>query len=271
MKLGISSYTYSWSVGVRGYPLPPEPLTAPNLLDRAARMGVHVVQIADNLPLHRLSESELDSLKKRAEGLGINIEVGTSGIAHEHLRTYLQLAKHFKSPVLRLVMDTAYHRPPVDEVVDTLKAIVPEFEQADVCLAIENHDRFASNILNGILERVGSTHAGICLDTANSFGALEGPEVVLQTLAPWVVNLHVKDFIIYRASHRLGFTIEGHPAGKGRLDIPWLLNELRSNNRDPNAILEQWTPPAEKLEDTIARECKWAEESVLYLRKLIPD
>ena len=49
-------------------------------------------------------------------------------------------------------------------------------------LAIENHDRFNSTTLVEILERIDSDRVGICLDTVNSFGALEGPEVVLENL-----------------------------------------------------------------------------------------
>jgi len=92
-----------------------------------------------------------------------------------------------------------------------------------------------------------------------------------ENTCPWVVNLHVKDFVVYRASHRLGFTIEGCPAGQGMLDIPWLLRELRSHDRDLNAILEQWTPPERELEGTIAEGRKWAADSVEYLHQLIPD
>jgi hypothetical protein len=51
--------------------------------------------------------------------------------------------------------------------------------------------------------------------------------------------------------------------------VPWLLEEL--GNRDPNAILELWTPPEETLSATIAKEDAWAVASIEYLRKLIPD
>jgi len=114
-------------------------------------------------------------------------------------------------------------------------------------------------------------HVGICLDTVNSFGALEGPETVVETLGPWTVNLHVKDFAIERVSHAMGFVVEGKPAGRGRLNVPWLLEKLRALGRDPNAILELWTPPGATLEETIAREAEWAEDSIKYLRSLIPD
>jgi len=270
MKLGISSYTYTWAIGIPDH-LPSLPMTAVELVDRAASLGVRVVQVADNLPLDRLSLRELQSLADHAAELGIDIEVGTRGIEHDHLQTYLRLAERYHSPILRVVVDTIDQHPSEDQVVSTIKAIVPELESVDISLAIENHDRFKARTLARIIERIGSQHVGICLDTANSLGALEGPEVVVATLGPWVVNLHVKDIRIQRPSHMMGFAIEGRPAGQGQLNIPWLLHELRTLGKSPNAILELWTPPELSLSDTIAKEEEWASSSVTYLRQLIPN
>jgi sugar phosphate isomerase/epimerase len=270
MRLGVSSYTYSWAIGVPGHP-PQRPMTVVDLLNAAAGLGVRVVQVADNLPLDQLSSAELDDFENRASALDVSVEVGMRGISHDHLHTYLRLAQRFGSPILRVVIDTADHHPPEDEVVDTIKGIMPEFERAGVCLAIENHDRFTAGAFARMLERVGSDCVGICLDTVNSFGVLEGPGVVVDVLGPWTVNLHVKDFAIFRASHLMGFTVEGRPAGQGRLDVPWLIGRLRELGRDPNAILELWTPPEDTLSATIAKERAWAENSVEYLRDLIPD
>ncbi len=91
------------------------------------------------------------------------------------------------------------------------------FEQAGVALAIENHDRFGVAMLVEILQRRNSPATGICLDIVNSFGALEGPKVVVEASAPWTLNLHVKDFVVRRVSHSMGFTVEGRPAGQGQL------------------------------------------------------
>ncbi len=270
MRLGISSYTYTWAIGVPGRP-PARPRGAIELLDKAAQLGVRVVQMADNLPLDRLPSVELDALERQAATRGLCIEVGTRGIELDHLRAYLRLAERFHSPILRVVVDTATHQPGEDEVVERVRALAPELERAGVCLAIENHDRFPVRALARIMERVDSRHVGICLDTVNSFGALEGPEVVVETLGPWTVNLHVKDFVIFRASHMMGFAVEGRPAGQGRLNIPWLIDQLRAMGRDPNAILELWTPPEGHLSDTIAKEEEWAAASVEYLRRHIPD
>ena len=161
MKLGISSYTFTWAIGVPGHP-PAHPMSAFGLLDKAQDLGVGVVQIADNLPLHALSSEEIAALAARADAAGVAIEVGTRGIAPDHLRTYLHLALRLGSPILRVVMDTAAQHPTPDEVVATVKAFVPALEAAGVTLAIENHDRFASAKLVEILRRIDGANVGVC-------------------------------------------------------------------------------------------------------------
>jgi sugar phosphate isomerase/epimerase len=268
MQLGISSFAFAWAVGVPSHP-PAHPMTVHDLLARAVELGVSLVQYGDNAPLDRLPEVELQSLAGRAREIGVKIEVGTRGIGEDNLRRYLDLAEQFRSPILRVVVDTAQHHPNADEIVARLRAILPRFASAGVVLAIENHDRFRATALATMLERIDNSHIGICLDTVNSFGALEGPDVVLDALGAWVVNLHVKEFVVRRANHNMGFVVEGAPAGQGMLDVPWLLGRLRELGRDPNAILEQWTPPEPDLAATIAKEDAWAVASIAYLRQLI--
>jgi sugar phosphate isomerase/epimerase len=264
-KLGISSYTYTWAVGVPGYP-PERPLDAVGLLRKAVALGVGLVQFADNLPLHRLLPAELVRLAQAARDLDVAIEVGTRGIAPGHLFAYLDLAVRLGSPLVRVVVDTPKQQPAESEIVDTLRSLMPAYERAGVCMAIENHDRFRARALVRMIEQIDSPNVGICLDTVNSFGALEGPEVVLAALGPHVVTLHVKDFTIARPDHKMGFVVEGCPAGQGRLDVPWLLETLRGLGRRPNMILELWTPLQDTLRETILLEDRWARESIAYLR-----
>ncbi|NLF78901.1 MAG: sugar phosphate isomerase/epimerase [Chloroflexi bacterium] len=270
MKLGIGSYAYYWGTGVPGYP-PATPLTAHDLIDKAADLGVRLVQIDDNLPLHTLPSREVTALASHARDKAIELEIGTRGIQPDLLREYLRLASSVGSPLVRTVLDTGSHHVDPDEVVSALKAIIPEYERAGVSLTVENHDRVAARTLAQIIERVGSDCVGVCLDTVNSFGALEGPEVVVEALAPLCKNLHVKDFRIRRVDHVMGFVLEGTPAGQGMLDIPWLLASVSQYQHDPSVILELWTPPESDLEATIAREDRWARESIAYLRQHISD
>lgn len=268
MKLGIGSYAYAWSIGVSGYPQPSLPMDAVELVRRAAAYGVRLVQIADNLPLDALSEPALEGLLAEAVRLGVSIEVGTRGIQHDHLLRYLELARRCQSSILRVVVDSRDHHPEPTEVVKRLHTLLPAFESAGVRMAIENHDRIKVRQLVEILYALDSPAVGICLDTVNSFGALEDPARVIAELAPHVVNLHIKDFRVRRVDHNMGFVVEGTPAGQGMLHVPALLESLRG--RRFNAILELWPAPDANADATAAKEDAWVRESIPYLRQYIP-
>lgn len=270
MRLGIGSYAFAWGIGVPGHP-PAHPMTAFDLLETAARFDVRLVQLCDNLPLTQLSPAELDRFAARARELNIQVELGTLGLDHDNLRAYLQLSQRFGCPFVRVVVDSKGDEPTPEEIVERLRPLVAEFATAGVKLAIENHDRFRSRTLAWIVEQLGPANVGICLDTVNSFGALEGPEVVVQTLAAYTLCLHVKDFTIRRVSHRMGFILEGCPAGQGQLDVLWLLKQLANCSHSFNVILETWVSPSDSLEETIARERAWTETGKNYLRGLIAE
>lgn len=270
MKLGLSSYAYAWAIGVPGH-APARPMDACALLAEARRLGVRVLQVCDNLPLLRLAPGELSAFEHGAREAGIAVELGMRGLRHDEVVAHLALARRLGSPFLRVVADSRGDEPSAAEVVARLRALLPEARRCGVKLALENHDRFTAATLVSIVEQAGPADVGICLDTVNSFGALEGPEVVVGRLAPYTLNLHLKDFTIQRVPSMMGFTIAGAAAGEGRLDVPWLLAQLRTHGREVNAILESWPPFGPTLEATIALERAWAETGVRNMRRLIHD
>jgi sugar phosphate isomerase/epimerase len=269
MKLGVSSHTYAWAIGVPGYPSPRAPLDVFGLIQKAAQLNVPVVQIADNLPLHVLPDGTIGELKALANQHRLQLEVGTASIRRDHLLSYLEIAKTLGSPILRTLLDSNGHHPTVEDCIVSLRAVANDFENAGVTLAIENHDRFSARTLAAIIHAVASPGVGICLDTANSLGCGEDVRTVVADLAPFVVNLHIKDFKVSRLLHCKGFIVEGAPAGEGRLDVPWLLSTLSGRSELITAIVELWVSPDEDIERTIAREDCWATESVAYVRRCL--
>jgi sugar phosphate isomerase/epimerase len=268
MKLGISSYTYTWGVGVPGS-MPADPLSAFELIGRASLSGLSLVQFADNLPLEFWSAEHLFDLYSYAEKKNISIEMGGRGLTPEHTIQCLKTAIALHSPILRMVIDGTGFEPDLKSVISIIKELQPEFESYKIRLAIENHDRFKAREFEKIVQSIGSEWVGICLDSVNSMGAGEGFEEVSRILLPYTINLHIKDFTIRRVSHKMGIIIEGSPAGKGMLDIRATVESLKNLNRCRSAILELWTPPEKEIEDTIMKEEKWADESIDYLKKLI--
>ena len=52
------------------------------------------------------------------------------------------------------------------------------------------------------------------------------------------------------------------------LDIPWVLQKLKSFGRDCNAIVEMWPPAEATLAQSMALENEWAESGIRRLAAL---
>lgn len=266
MKLGLSSYTYGWAVGVPGHE-PASPMNEQDLLDRVGRHAVKLVQICDNLPLHRMSNERVTRFADRAADEGVQIEIGSRGLTAEHVAEMAAMARRVRAKLIRFVIDGPGFHPSPEQVLATLREVVPLLD--GLHLGIENHDRFSARTIRDLVEQAGSERIGICLDTANSIGAGEGLLTVVAELAPLTVNLHLKDFYIARLPHLMGFIVEGRPAGAGMLDVPWLLGQIAPFRRCETAVLEVWTPPEPEIERTLVKEESWATRSLEYLRPLL--
>lgn len=266
MKAGISSYTYTWAIGAPGKE-PENPMTIYHLIKKAAEFGVSVVQVADNLPLDKFTEAELQKIKKLSDDLKIQIEVGARGMTPENLEKYIRLAVFFTSPILRFVIDGPGFEPDLKEIHLIIKSALPKLVKTNVVLAIENHDRFLSNEFVEIIKKANSPFVATCLDSVNSMGAGEGLETVIEKLAPLTVNLHVKEFKVERVFHKMGFVVEGCPLGEGMLPLKEIIEKVSSKCQ--SAILEQWTPPEKTLEETVKKEAVWAEQSINYLKQIL--
>lgn len=256
MRLGLGSYACAWEIASGG-------MDVARFLQRAEQLGLNLVQIADNLPL--------GAWTREVRGrFAIDIELGARGIAADHLRRYIEACTQVEARLLRVVIDSAGDEPSVEDATERIAGLVPDLRAAGVTLAIENHDRFTAQQFVQMVSTLNAPQVGICLDTANSFGALEGPDVVFDALLPWTVNLHLKDFSVQRFPNMMGFTITGTPAGAGRLDCAYLIRRLYAIRRHASVILELWPPAADNPAASIAREQEWARQSIDYLRPLIP-
>ncbi len=265
MVLGLSSFTYGWGVGLEGF-RPPFPLDERGLLERAVQMELGCLQLGDNLPAHLLDRERMEYLRQTAMEKNIRLELGARGMTKAHLELYIALATYFQAPLLRFVIDEEGYTPGTDTILGILSDVKPVLERRRIVLGIENHDRLKSRELAGIIEAAGSDYIGICLDCANSIGAGEGLEQVAGFLAPYTVNLHIKDFTVTRLSHKMGFIVEGAPFGKGLLDLDFLMDKVDRYGKCESAILEQWVPPEAAPEDSVLKEEAWAVEGIGRLK-----
>ena len=183
MKLGMSSWSVPWSFGVRGYPQPARPIDAVALLDKAVEHHVRIVQIADNMPLHELTDMELDRLSKAAAGRGLVLEVGTRGLEREHLARYVAIADRLGARALRTVLAGSLLGPgELAGAEAAIRGLLGDLERHEVTLALENNEAFSAAQYSELMERIGHPLVGMCLDTANS---LRRPELLEPSSAAW--------------------------------------------------------------------------------------
>lgn len=208
MKFGISSYALTWSIGVPGYTPPINPLSLTDLLDLARENNMPLVQIADNIPLEKLSQVELKAIQRYADSLNIRLEIGTRGTDPELLLRYLHIAKMMGSNIVRTLITEA----DIGLAVDDIKSLLPEYAKSDVILAIENHGLHTTKQLANLFDELHHPNVGCCLDTVNSFGALESPEQVIHTLAPYTVKSPFEGFRYSACGSSDGVSSIGNPS-----------------------------------------------------------
>jgi sugar phosphate isomerase/epimerase len=264
MRLGIGSWSFPWAIGVPGYPQPAAPLDAVGLLEKAKSLGVDLVQICDNYPLHTRSADELDQISRTAQDLGISIEVGTRGVEPNHLLRYLEIAIRLHATSVRTIVDN-----PADPYREWIAQVLTDYTEAGVAIALETNEGLSVDAFAALVEALDSPYLGITLDTVNSLGREERTQDVVAKLARYAIIVHYKDYAIERVDHRMGFLVVGRPAGEGRVDAHWLLDSLTEAGRDPQVIVELWPPFLGSIEATIAQEERWVEKSVRYLRRLL--
>ena len=260
--IGLGTYAYFWQHSDRV----PEPLSLIGAFEDTRAQGVDLFQICDYAPLDGMSDAELRDAAAAATDLGLTIELGTKGIEPRHLARQLRIAEVFGAALLRSMVHGPGSRPSLPEADAWLRDGIRSFEAAGVTLALETYEQVATSDLLDLVESVGSDHLGICLDPANVVARLETPRTCVEQTAPYVRNVHVKDFAFARQDGWVGFTYSGAAMGAGLHDYPHLLRTVSPRERGINEIVEHWLPWQGDAETTIRTERAWTRTTLDHLR-----
>ncbi|XDA97122.1 TIM barrel protein [Sulfitobacter sp. LCG007] len=268
MRLGLGSYAFRWSIGT-GDQVPRRPMTPFDLLDIAAELELSVVQYADNMPLDRLTGSDLERLRAAAEQEGIALEIGTQSFDADAVARYLAIGQRLGSGLLRVALDAEDAKLAVPVLAEAFRPQLDTARAAGMRIAIENHFNYPSARMVDLLEAVDDPTLGVCLDVANSICAGEWPQETVRLLAPWSINLHLKDYVIIPDRHGVGFHIHGVPLGEGRAPVAWILDQLSHCPPDLSVILEHWLPLDGDPEAARARELPWLRRTVAAAKRFV--
>jgi len=267
-KLGISSWSFPWAVGISKGPRLKRRMDVLELMEKAKELGVGLVQIADNLPLEDLPWETLVKCKRFASETGIHIEVGTKGLEPDHLMKFLEIAHFMHSPILRTIPEIFSERIDLKEIEVNLRQVLPAFEKEGITIVLGNQEAYKAEELAHLMETIDHPNLKICLDLSNALGSLEGPEYVMEKLGPWCGNFHFKDVKVIRAQTLMGFSIEGRPSGEGQIPAKWALDQLREFGIDHTTIIELWPPWQGDISSTVKLEEQWVIQSIEFMKTL---
>ncbi|WP_214110499.1 sugar phosphate isomerase/epimerase family protein [Acrocarpospora catenulata] len=258
MTIGLSTYAFFW----QWHQSNPAPLDLAAMVDRTADLGAGLFQICDYPLIESFDGAALTALRRHAARRGVALELGTRGVTPAHLARYLDLAKALDVTLVRSMIPASER----DRAVDLLRESVPGYAQAGVTLALETYEQVPTPLLVDIVAAVGSPALGICLDPANCVAALEHPADTIRRAAPWVRNIHVKDFAFTRADGWVGFQLTGCPLGEGLLDYAYLMATVDPAGRGINQVIEHWLPWQGDSPGTCALENRWTAANLNTLR-----
>lgn len=265
--LGLGSYTFRWSAGHKGV-TPDQPMTHVAMLDVASEHGLGLIQFADNIPIERLDSAGLHDLNSKARSLGIAIELGTQAFKLEEMQRYIGFAEFLNAKILRVALDGPDAEIPVPQLAKSFLDLKSRAMNAGVRIAVENHFNYPATRLAQLMEEIDDPFVGVCLDVANSICAGEWPMETVRTLAPYTINLHLKDYDIVPDPYGVGFAIHGTPLGQGRTDCGAVLAALPKGQKI-NVILEHWLPKSDDLAKDCADEHVWLGKSLKFAREAL--
>ena len=192
---------------------------APQLIKYAAEQKVDVLLLSDLDVYDSLEADDLKKVAHQATEAGIELQAGTGSIcptsnsynqqkwgqAEDHARLLIRTAKALGTPVARCYLGSRRDRDGdggiyrhMDEMVNVLKAVKNEAEDAGVKIAIENHagDMQAWELVS-LIEEAGDTFVGATMDPGNSTWTIEDPMVTLETLGRHVVTTGIRDTAVW--------------------------------------------------------------------------
>jgi sugar phosphate isomerase/epimerase len=262
VTVGLSTYAFFWQWQTTA----DTPLNLTGMIDRTADWDVKRFQICDYPRIDAYDDAELEQLRRHAERRGVALELGTRGLRPDHLRRYLRLADRLGVRLVRSMFNTVDHKPTRAEAIELLNIVLPDFERAGVTLALETYEQVPVRSLVDTVAALDSPNLGICLDPANCVAALEHPKDTIDLTAPYVRNIHVKDFAFTRKDGWVGFTLAGCPLGEGLLDYDHMVEVVRPDERGIDQIIEHWLPWQGDSATTIRIENEWNLHNLQYLR-----
>lgn len=223
------------------------PRTALEFLDKAHSIGAGGVQAT----LASLEPDYLKRVRSRAEELGMYFEL-LLPLPPEDTTQFEQTvraAKEAGALCIRSVCLTG-RRYETFATLDQWKSFVadskaklaravPIVDKHRLPLGLENHKDWTAEEMPALLKSYSSEYLGANIDFGNNLSLLDDPMELIEALAPFVINTHIKDMGVEEYAD--GFLLSEVPLGQGILDLKRIVPLLQSKRPGLHFSLDMLT------------------------------
>ena len=225
------------------------------LLDYAAGLKLDAIQLSSLGDYESLEPAYLQQVKDHAARVGIAIDAGMGcicptsstyntkkdGDPAENILKGLRVAKAVGSSSMRCFLGSAAERPEIgrhiESTIKVFRAVRSRALDMGVKIALENHSGdLTARDVRTIIEESGKDAVGSCLDTGNPMWSAEHPLVTLETLAPYVLTTHFRDWTV--CEHPRGALLQWVALGDGCIDFKRFVSVFRTACPNANIHLE---------------------------------
>lgn len=241
-------------------------------MDKVLEYGLRGVHI-DSAHLPQGDQDYLDVLREEAEERALFLEYGIPGVEPSIVHAGIRICRSLGSRTVRASLGFSRYAPGINvnmalsTAEDQLRSCVRSLEDADVRLALHTEGALRSQELVTLVETIGSTHVGICLDVGSSLCVLEDPIDAAERMVPFALTAQIRDYRI--TPSRCGCTICGVPLGQGVLPLQELYRILEEEGTVEHVILEVPLEAARGDKHAAEREEAAIRTSVEYCRSVL--
>jgi len=289
MKLGLHTYTlHLWGLGQNwGIVAEPRPkiMNLMQLMDKAVEWGVDGLLVT-GCDLESKDDQRLKEVREAAEARDLYLEYNFS-LDEEFdprltntIEEGVQIAHKLGADLGKVSLDIRRPRPlygscfhpnvmrQLCDVYDEIMAALPPIEKNGVKVALENPTETVADEIIWLIERINHPMVRACVDTVNSMGVLENPEVAVEKLAPYAISNHFCDHKLDR--DQFGIRFHGVALGDGDIDCVKTYNTIKELSPTDRITFEiEWDIGDDTLEVAREKEMDACIRSIKYAREVL--
>lgn len=247
IPVGLSLFSFGYLGGFARRAHENQPVLSVEQLIALARLhGLAGIE----LPLARcfpgFSKPALSALRSQLDSAGLFLTIDAEVVDDEAIRPTLEAAAALGEPLVRAKLSKILggnryleHTDPIrwfDQAAQRLNAVASLARALGLVVAIENHQDVTAEELVRLIRCVGEDAIGVNLDTGSTLATCESPIEFAQTVAPYVRNVHLKDYRLYGAPQ--GFRLVRCALGGGVVDLPGIFRALAQTPHPIRASIE---------------------------------